>query len=63
VTELVTRLREAEQAAGRAVIAGPGSAVFTGNAEAKAEGGGIAFGQVAGGVHIGGPSLPGRASH
>lgn len=67
VTELVARLREAEQAAGRPVITGPGSVVFTGNAEAKAESGGIAIGQVAGGVHIAqgpaGPFQPGRASH
>jgi hypothetical protein len=67
VTDLVARLREAEPAAGTAVLAGPGSAVFTGDAEAKAEGGGIAFGQVAGGVYIGqrptDPSGPGRASH
>ena len=67
LTELVARVREAEQAAGSAVIAGPGSAVFTGSAEARAASGGIAFGQVAGDVHIsqppGGPSQPGRASH
>ena len=67
VTELVARLREAEQAAGSPVIAGPGSAVFTGNAEAKAESGGIAFGQVAGNVHISrgpaGPPKPGRPGH
>jgi hypothetical protein len=66
VTDLVGRLREAQQAAGTAVMAGPGSTVFTGDAEAKAEGGGIAFGQVAGGVFIGqepaDPSGPGRAS-
>jgi hypothetical protein len=67
VTELVAKLREAEQAAGRSVNAVAGSAVFTGNAEVSAENGGIAFGQVAGGVHVtpapGGPSAPGRASH
>ena len=67
VTELVAHLREAEQATGPQVIAGPGSSVFTGNAEARAEGGSIAFGQVAGGVNIGqgtvDPSQPGRASH
>ncbi len=67
VTELIARLREAEQAACGQVTAGPGSTVFTGNVEAKAEGGGIAFGQVAGEVHISqgppGPSQPGRASH
>lgn len=67
VTELVARLREAELAAGSPVIAGPGSAVFTGNAEAKAMSGGIAVGQVAGGVHVSNgppdPSQPGRPSH
>jgi hypothetical protein len=66
VTDLVAHLREAERTAGRPVIAGAGSTVFTGNAEAKAESGGIAFGQVAGGVHISqgppGPHQPGRAS-
>jgi hypothetical protein len=67
VTELVSRLREAEQAAGRSVIAGAGSAVFTGDAHARAEGGGIAFGQVAGDVNLDrdrvdppGPGRPGR---
>ena len=67
VSELAARLREAEQAAGRPVIAAPGSAVFTGNAEARAESGGIAIGQAAGGVHINqgsaDPSQPGRTSH
>ncbi len=63
VTEMVARLREAEQATGRPVIAGPGSAVFTGSARVSGK---IAFGQVAGNVHIGhplGPSQPGRTSH
>jgi hypothetical protein len=67
VSELTDRLREAEQAAGRPVIAGTGSAVFTGNSEARAENGGIAIGQVAGGVHISGrpagPSRPRRTGH
>jgi hypothetical protein len=67
VTELVARLREAEQAAGRSVAAGAGSAVFTGDAHAQAEGGGIAFGQVAGDVNLGrdpaGPPPPGRSGH
>lgn len=66
VTELVARLREAEHSAGSPVIAGPGSVVFTGSAEARAEGGGIAVGQAAGGVHVSqgptDPSWPGRAS-
>ena len=39
VTELIARLLEAEQAACGQVTAGPGSTVFTGNVEAKAEGG------------------------
>src|SRR5215469_5759613 len=67
VTELVARLREAEQAAGRAVVAGAGSAVFTGDAHAQAETGGIAFGQVAGDVNVErgrvGPPGPGRPGH
>jgi hypothetical protein len=66
VTELVDRMREAEQAAGRQVIAGPGSAVFTGSAQALADGGGIAIGQ-AGTVNISqgppDPQEPGRTSH
>lgn len=52
VTALIARLQEAEQASGRQVVAGAGSAVFTGDARARAEGGGIAFGQVAGDVHL-----------
>jgi hypothetical protein len=67
VTELVARLREAERVTGTSVVAAPGSVVFTGDVEVKAEGGGIAFGQVAGSVHVApgsaGPSQPGRASH
>jgi hypothetical protein len=67
VTELVARLREAEHAAGGSVIAGPGSAVFTGDAHAQAEGGGIAFGQVAGDVNVdrgrADPSEPARPGH
>ena len=67
VTELVARLREAEQASGRSVVAGAGSAVFTGDAHARAEGGGIAFGQVAGDVNVDrdrvDPPGPGRPGH
>jgi hypothetical protein len=63
ILDLVACLREAEQAAGSAVTAGPGSAVFIGNVEAKADHGSIAFGQVAGDVHIdreaAGPRGPG----
>lgn len=66
VTELSARLQEAERAAGKSVATGPGSAVFTGNANAKANNGGIAFGQVAGTVNINekppGPPQPGRTS-
>lgn len=65
VTELAAQLREAERAAGSAVTAGPGAAVFTGDARAEARDEGIAFGQVAGSVHIGrdpaDPTVPGRA--
>ena len=67
VTEALSRLQEAEQAADRSVIAGPGSAVFTGDFHTRAEGQGIAIGQVAGGVHINrgptDPPGPGRLGH
>jgi hypothetical protein len=67
VNDLVARLREAEQASGRYVSAGAGSTVFTGDAHARADGGGIAFGQVAGDVHVGkaptDPHRPGRLGH
>src|SRR5690242_1105974 len=53
VTELVARLRTAEQASGASVVAGAGSKIFTGDAHAQASGGGIAFGQVAGDVQTG----------
>lgn len=73
VTELVAQLRAAVQAAGGvSAVAGAGSAVFTGDAHAQASGNGIAFGQVAGGVHVDrgaedgqrpGPPEPGRSRH
>ena len=67
VTELIARLHDAEQASGRPVIAGPGSRVFIGNAHAHAAGQGVAFGQVAGDVHLsrgpGDPPMPGRPGH
>jgi hypothetical protein len=67
VMELVTRLQDAEQAGGRAVVAGAGSAVFTGDAHVHAEGGGIAFGQIAGDVQLNrgqaDPPGPGRSGH
>jgi hypothetical protein len=67
VMELVARLRKAEQAAAGAVASGAGSAVFTGDAHVEATDGGIAFGQIAGDVHVGrepaGPPGPGRSTH
>jgi hypothetical protein len=67
VTELVGRLRVIEQASGGVVASGEGSAVFTGDARAEARDGGLAFGQVAGGVQVHqeppgplGPGRPGR---
>jgi hypothetical protein len=66
VTESVARLREAEQATGRPVISATGSVIFTGNAQARADGSGIAIGQ-AGTLSISqappGPRTPGRDSH
>src|SRR5262249_32063370 len=66
ITDLIARVQEAEQAARNTVTAGSGSTVFTGNAEAQADGTGIAFAQVAGNVHIGqeaaDPQKPGRRS-
>jgi len=63
--ELTAQLREAEQAAGPVVASGEGSAVFIGDAHAEAKDGGIAFGQVAGGVQVHrdspGPLGPGRS--
>jgi hypothetical protein len=70
VTDLVAQLQAAEQAGGISVVTGAGSAVFTGDAHAQASGKGIAFGQVAGDVHLdrgpaGGqrpdPTEPGRS--
>lgn len=46
VTELATRLQAAEQETGIRIAGSPGAAVFTGKAEAKADNGGIAIGQV-----------------
>lgn len=64
VTELVSRLREAEQVSGGPVIAGAGSAVFTGDSHVHAEQGGIGFGQVVGDVNLdrgrADPRQPGR---
>lgn len=72
VTQLVAQLRAVEQARGVSVVAGAGSAVFTGDAHAQASSDGIAFGQVAGDVSLergtaGGqrpdPPKPGRSRH
>jgi hypothetical protein len=67
VTELVARLREAEKAGGESVIAGAGSAVFTGDAHAQADHGGFALGQVGGDVNVErgrvDPPGPGRPGH
>lgn len=52
VTDLVAQLRSAEQVGGGSVVAGPGSAVFTGDAHAQASGDGFAFGQVGRDVHV-----------
>lgn len=63
ITTLLAQVRGAEQSAG--VAAGARSAVFTGSADVQADNGGIAFGQVAGDVHVDrgppGPSGPGRS--
>jgi hypothetical protein len=67
VTELMAQLRVVERASGRPVVAGAGSAVFTGDSHAEADHGGVAFGQVAGDVHLDrsrvDPSGPGRPGH
>ena len=65
VTDLVARLREAGLAPTGLVDAGAGSVVFIGDAHAEARDRGIAFGQVAGDVHVeqapGDPPRPGRS--
>lgn len=67
VSELLARLRDAERTSGRPVVAGKGSAVFTGDAHARADSGGIAVGQVAGDVNLHrtpeDPTRPGRPGH
>jgi hypothetical protein len=66
VTELAAWLGEVRQAVGQATSR-QGAAVFTGDARVEANRGGIAFGQVAGDVHIaqepGNPPQPGRFGH
>lgn len=65
VTDLVARLRAAEQMSG-SVAAGPGSAVFTGDVHAEARDRATVIGQAAN-VYIGreppGPQRPGRPGH
>ncbi|MGW1158869.1 hypothetical protein ACWD48_11715 [Streptomyces sp. NPDC002519] len=70
VTDLVAKLQAAEKTGGVSAVAGAASTVFTGNAHTWASGGGIAFGQVAGNVHMdrsaadghrADPSQPGRS--
>jgi len=70
VTELVAQLQAAEKAGDISVVAGAGSAVFTGDAHAQASDGGFAFGQVGGDVNVDrgrengqqpDPSEPGRS--
>lgn len=64
--ESVAQVQEAEQAAGHSLATATGPAVFTGNARAQADSGGIAIGQAAA-VGISqappGPRKPGRSSH
>lgn len=61
--ELIGQLQEA----GQIVIAGRGPTVFTGNVHVRAEGRGIAVGQVGGDVNVGldlpDPPGPGRPGH
>jgi hypothetical protein len=65
VTEQLEQIRAAERRGGAQVPAGDGSAVFTGDAHAQANGGGIAIGQVGRDANFDrgespGPSQPGR---
>jgi hypothetical protein len=52
VTDLARQLRGMEGATRHLFIGGSGARVFTGDAHVKAEGRGIAFGQIAGDVHV-----------
>ncbi|MGW2689554.1 hypothetical protein ACWC6I_41155 [Streptomyces sp. NPDC001414] len=70
VTDLVAQIRASESAGDAPVVAGAGPTLFTGDADVRADGYGIAFGQVAGGVHLNresagddrpDPSGPGRS--
>jgi hypothetical protein len=67
VSEIARRIQEAGRASGQTVIAGAGSAVVAGNADIRADRGGIAVGQVAGDMTISpdppGPPEPGRPRH
>ena len=53
ITDLVARLKAAEQRPAAVVAAGRHSRVITGDAQVQASNSGIAFGQVAGSVHVG----------
>ncbi|MEU1536297.1 hypothetical protein [Streptomyces fagopyri] len=70
VTALVAHLRAVEGSTGSSVVTGAGSAVFTGDAHTQASSSGVAFGQVAGDIHMNrvpadgqppDPSGPGRS--
>jgi hypothetical protein len=67
MTDMVAALSETERSRGKTLIAGSGAVVFTGNVQVKAEGEGIAIGQVAGHVNVGrnapDPLWPGRLGH
>jgi hypothetical protein len=67
VTELAGLLADTPQTAATKVSPRQPSMQFTGNSRAEADRGGIAFGQVAGDVHIareaGSPPQPGRFGH
>jgi hypothetical protein len=67
LVELATRLADARQAAANRVSSHQRTTLFAGNPRTEASRGGIAFGQVAGDVHIareaGSPPQPGRFGH
>ena len=74
VTDLLSGMRAAEQAIGISVIARDGARIQTGGGHATADQGGIAFGQVAGDIHLNqnadwsgpgpmDPPVPGRSTH
>jgi hypothetical protein len=67
VVELAAALADVRQTAASTVSPRQRAMLFTGNSRAEADRGGIAFGQVAGDVHIareaGSPLQPGRFGH